>query len=92
MCMSHIYRSSHTFFLKNRPVIAGWSAVSGKKESEGPLSKEFDITSKDAYWGMKTWEQAEHKMQQLALQALAKKTERTIKDFQLIFSGDLLNQ
>ena len=49
------------------------AAGTGKKEAEGPLGKKFDITQNDSYFGEKTWEQAEKRMQQLALRKLAEK-------------------
>lgn len=82
----------HSFFLGNPPVITAWSSVAGKKESEGPLGPLFDVTSNDTYFGQKTWEQGEKRMQQIALEILAKKTNRTLRDFELVLSGDLLNQ
>ncbi len=81
-----------SFRLENPPVITAWASVAGKKESEGPLGKSFDITQQDSYFGEKTWEQAEKKIQQLALQTLADKAGMKQEDFSLVFSGDLLNQ
>ena len=81
-----------SFLLKKPPTITHWASVAGKKESEGPLSKTFDITQTDSYFGQKTWEQAEKRMQQLALQKLGEKAGMRNSDFGLIYSGDLLNQ
>lgn len=82
----------HSFILDKPPVITTWASVAGKKESEGPLSSTFDITKKDSYFGEKTWEQAEKRMQQIALEQLSKKAGIPKRDFGLVFSGDLLNQ
>jgi len=90
--MSCARRGKQSFVLNEPPVISCWASVAGKKESEGPLGKTFDITDTDSYFGQKTWEQAEKKMQQLAINKLAEKSKRNITDFQLVFSGDLLNQ
>ena len=65
---------NHSFVLENPPVITAWASVAGKKESEGPLANTFDITQKDSYFGEKTWEQAEKRMQQIALEQLSKKS------------------
>ena len=81
-----------SFALQNPPLITAWASVAGKKESEGPLAKTFDITKTDSYFGQKTWEQAEKRMQQMALEQLSKKAGITMNDFGLVFSGDLLNQ
>lgn len=82
----------HSFILDKPPVITTWASVAGKKESEGPLSSSFDITKQDSYFGEKTWEQAEKRMQQIALEQLSKKAGIPKRDFGLVFSGDLLNQ
>ena len=90
--MGNQKRGKQSFALDPAPVIAGWASVVGKKESEGPLKKHFDITSSDTTFGEKSWEQAEKRMQQIALDTLAEKTKQKKEDFSLVFSGDLLNQ
>ena len=81
-----------SFRLKNPPVITAWASVAGKKESEGPLSQYFDVTSQDSYFGEKTWELGERKMQETALNTLAQKANMASAEFSLVYSGDLLNQ
>lgn len=81
-----------SFILENPVTITHWCSVAGKKESEGPLSKYFDVQETDSYFGQKTWEQAENKMQQTALNTLISKAKIQKRDIGLIFSGDLLNQ
>ena len=81
-----------SFTFEKPPVITAWASVAGKKEMEGPLSNYFDHTQTDTYFGEKTWEQGEKRIQQLALETLAKKSNKEIYDFELVFSGDLLNQ
>lgn len=77
---------------KDPPTISAWASIAGKKEKEGPLGYTFDYTHNDAYFGEKTWEQGEKRMQQLALQTLAKKASMQSTDFDCVMSGDLLNQ
>ena len=81
-----------SFRLSSPPVITAWASVAGKKESEGPLSKYFDISNQDTLFGQSSWEQAENQMQQLALEKLAVKAGLKKNDFELVLSGDLLNQ
>ncbi len=90
--MAKLKRGRQSFVHEEPPVITTWASVAGKKESEGPLAHTFDITSQDTYFGQKTWEQGEKQMQQLALGKLAEKASMRIQDFDLVFSGDLLNQ
>ena len=81
-----------SFVLQKPAVITAWASVAGKKEAEGPLGKTFDITDNDSYFGEKTWEQGEKRMQQIALQKLLQKAGISSNDIGLVFSGDLLNQ
>ena len=74
------------------PSICGYGSVAGKKESAGPLGQYFDLTSDDTTFGEKTWEQAETKMQQLALQRALDRAELTKDELDAAFCGDLLNQ
>ena len=85
-------RGKQSFVLPQLPVIQVWASVAGKKESEGPLAHTFDFTSTDTLFGQRTWEQAEKHMQQLALDTLAAKANLSKRDFDLVYSGDLLNQ
>ena len=85
-------RGKQSFLLPEKPVIIAWASVAGKKESEGPLGGTFDITSPDAYFGQKTWEQAEKQMQKLALDKVIEKSGLTRSQVGLVYSGDLLNQ
>ena len=55
----------YTIELKNTPSIIGYAAVVGKKESEGPLGQHFDKAYNDAFFGEKTFEKAETKMQKM---------------------------
>ena len=83
--MANQKRGRQSFILSDPPVITHWASVAGKKESEGPLAHTFDIKSQDTYFGQKTWEQGEKQM-------LAEKATMKLEDFDLVFSGDLLNQ
>ena len=87
------YQIGKRTFRPARPVsITHWASIAGKKEGEGPLAHLFDIVNPDTKFGQKTWEQAERKMQQTALETLAQKAGLIPSDFDLVFSGDLLNQ
>ena len=74
------------------PVITAWASAAGKKETEGPLGKSFDITCPDSFWGEKTFEQAEQTMQRETLKLLLKKADLEPARLGMVFSGDLLNQ
>ena len=82
----------HSFRPGSPVFISSWAAIAGKRESEGPLGRKFDRCCRDTTFGEKTWEQAEKRMQQLALHQLLQKTALTADALDMVFSGDLLNQ
>lgn len=90
--MAEYRHGRQSFTLPHPPVITAWASTAGKKESEGPLSHAFDITSQDTWFGQRTWEQAERQLQRITLGKLAEKANMRMTDFDLVFSGDLLNQ
>ena len=90
--MSAIKCGKQSFRFKTPPVIKGWASVAGKEEAAGPLAKLIDVITEDPYFGQKTWEMAEKKFQQTAIQTLLKKTGLTLGDINVVLSGDLLNQ
>ena len=90
--MAKYKRGKSSFLFTSKPVIASWASIAGKKEAEGPLGQTFDKTSSDTFFGQKTWEQAEKKMQELALKTMAEKAGLHTWEIDLVFSGDLLNQ
>ncbi len=77
---------------ETRPAIWSYAAVVGKKEHAGPLGQYFDYTSDDTHFGQKTWEKAENRMQQLALETALEKGGLEKENLGVVFSGDLLNQ
>ena len=81
-----------SFIPPSPPVITAWASIAGKKESEGPLKDYFDETFTDNHFGEKTWELAEKKLQQIALNRLAEKAGISKDLFDIVLSGDLLNQ
>ena len=90
--MANLKRGRQSFFLPDPPVITAWASIAGKKEGQGPLANFFDMISQDPYFGEKTWEQGEQRLQQLALETLVKKANMELKDLDAVCSGDLLNQ
>ena len=72
-------------------IIASASVV-GKKEGEGPLAAYFDFLGKDAKLSQKTFEKAESKLQELALDTAKRKLGVSYEDIDVLFAGDLLNQ
>ncbi len=67
------------------------SAV-GKKETDGPLGRCFDLRDESDRFGADTWEGAESEMQRLALNTALGKAALCDGDIGALFAGDLLNQ
>lgn len=82
----------YTLSLPTQPVIAGYAAVAGKKEGEGPLGPKFDFVYEDSAAGEKTWEKAESVIHGDAVRRAISKAGLTEDEISLIFAGDLLNQ
>lgn len=81
-----------TIIFDNKPSIIGYGSVVGKKEHEGPLSNEFDTYTTDSFFGEKSFEKAESKLQKIAVQTALKRAGISEKEVDNIFAGDLLNQ
>ncbi len=87
-----VRQGRYTVLFPSRPTIVGTAAVVGKKEGEGPLSKEFDRIFPDEFIGEKTFEKAESKLQNVAVSTALEKAGLTYDSVDCIFAGDLLNQ
>lgn len=90
MCVP--YKGGHSFRPEHPPYITNWASTVGTKEADGPLSNTFDNKENDNFFGKKTWEQAEQKMQEITLRTLLNKSSLKESDIGLVLSGDLLNQ
>ncbi len=78
--------------LEKMPSIISSYAVVGKKEGQGPLGKSFDKVLSDDRFNESSWEKAESKLQQDAIDGALKKANLKYNDIDLICAGDLLNQ
>ena len=81
-----------TILFDNKPHIISYGSVVGKKEHEGPLSAEFDRYITDSYFGEKTYERAESRLQKTAVQTALDKVGLKKDNIDCILAGDLLNQ
>ena len=84
--------SRNTFIMETPPTIHSFAAIAGKKEGEGPLSQFFDEVENDAYFGQKTWEQAESELMKRTVKRALSKGGMSADDGDYMFAGDLLNQ
>lgn len=78
--------------LTNAPVIRSFACIAGQKEGEGPMGKCFDRVEQDPYFGEKTWEQAESRLQADTMQLALDKQRIQPAELDCILAGDLINQ
>ncbi len=81
-----------TVVFDNPPSILASAGVAGPKESEGPLSREFDRVFSDSMMGQDSWEKAESYLQKRAVELALVKAKLKTEDISYVFAGDLLNQ
>ena len=74
------------------PTILECASIVGPKEAQGPLSKYFDQTLDDEFWGEKTWEKAESKIIKETVNTVINKSGIPSDKIDFCFAGDLLNQ
>ena len=81
-----------TIQLRHPPSVLSWGNIGGKMEAQGPLAAHFDTLSEDSFFGEKTWEQAESKMQKTSLKTALQKGSKPLESLDFLLAGDLLNQ
>ena len=79
-------------FRYNNVYINETATITGPYESNGPLSKYFDKSYSDLYFGTKTWENAESKLIEESVSMLLNKSNKIKSDIDVLVSGDLSNQ
>ena len=90
--MKELRRGRRSLVFPERPVLTAWASVVGNKEGEGPLGPEFDRVVEDSRFGAASWEQAETKFQQAALELTLERADPGAGEPDAVFCGDLLNQ
>ena len=81
-----------TFEYSGRPSVTGAGSVAGEMEGQGPQAEWFDVVLKDDRMGQETWEKAESKMFQTAVEYAMRDAGISRRDADAILCGDLLNQ
>lgn len=81
-----------TWSIRSGVRVLSSAAVAGPKEGEGLLRDEYDAVYPDLKAGQDTWERAERKMLEDAVDLAIHKSGFTKQDMSLYIAGDLLNQ
>jgi len=85
-------KGKQSIVFEKTPYIISSASIAGKKESEGPLGKLFDVVGKDDLFGEKTWEEAESALQKEACLLALQKAKIGTEDVRFLFGRDLLRQ
>lgn len=83
---------NQTIAFANPPSIIESAAIGSKKESEGPLSADFDQLVPDPLWEEKSWEAAESKFMETAIRKAVQKANMKPDQIDYVIAGDLMNQ
>jgi len=75
----------------NNIYIKDWLTIAGPLEKDSRLKK-IDLHMDDYYFGEKSFEQAEAKMQSVVINNLLAKNKLATKDIDILVGGDLLDQ
>ena len=81
-----------TILLPGSPSIEARGSVAGPREGEGPRGRYFDQVVADTTLGQDSFEQAESRMQLLAVRHALRKAAVREQDVDLMLGGDLLGQ
>jgi stage V sporulation protein AD len=81
-----------TIDFNNPPVIISTASIVGPEEGAGPLASFFDKIIEDDHYGEKTWEKAERRMLEKAMNMSLQKAGMNPSQVDYMLAGDLLNQ
>ena len=85
------YYKKRTLTFRNSHILEGYT-VAGPKENDGRYKGFFDLALEDDMFGQKTFERAERKMFEHAIDGAIAKANLTNADIDALIAGDLLNQ
>jgi stage V sporulation protein AD len=77
---------------KNRPAISATGVTGGPFEANGRLADDFDILHDDFWIGMDSYEKAQKKLLEEAIQTVMLKQNMQKEEIEFLITGDLINQ
>lgn len=81
-----------TWQFVTKPILLGTGAIVGPKEGQGPLAMDFDEIHPDSYFGQDSWEKAERRFLETAIEIAMRKANVLPEQIDVLYAGDLLNQ
>ncbi len=85
-------KTGQTIAFASRPSILATASVVGPREGAGPLAGWFDVIKPDRLLGQRSWEMAESKMVEEAVDLALTKAGLSRAELDFMLAGDLLNQ
>lgn len=85
-------QGKQSWVFPQKPSILATAAVVGPDEGKGPLNKDFDLIHEDLTRGEKSWEKAEVRFIEDAVDTAISKSGFTKGDMHFYIGGDLMNQ
>ncbi len=85
------YYKKRTLSFENSHILEGYT-VAGPKENDGRYKGLFDLALENDMFGQQTFERAERKMFEHAIEGAIGKANLSSNDIDAVFGGDLLNQ
>lgn len=84
--------AKQTWIFDNDIYVHSTGTAVGPVEAAGPLGTSFDIKYEELHCGQKSWELAERKLMEDAIEVCLNKAKLTTEDIDFFLAGDLLNQ
>lgn len=81
-----------SWVFENHPVIAATGVTGGPFEANGRLADDFDILHDDLWMGLDSYEKANRRLLEEAVQTAMNKGNLQKEDVQFFIAGDLINQ
>lgn len=85
-------KGHQSWVFQTEPIITSTSTIVGPFEGKGPLAKDFDTIHEDTWIGQDSWEKAEKRLLEEALEKAIEKGGLEKDDIQFFFGGDLMSQ
>lgn len=85
-------KGHQSWIFENRPAILSTGTIGGPFEAKGNIPEAFDTLHEDMWLNQDSWEKAQQKMLEEAIQTTLKKARIEKENIEFLIAGDLINQ
>lgn len=85
-------KGHQSWIFENRPAILSTGTIGGPFEAKGNIPEAFDTLHEDMWLNRDSWEKAQQKMLEEAIQTTLKKARIEKENIEFLIAGDLINQ